>query len=354
MLLIFDGLSTVRAESPEDLANEIAFYGLKSLTWYGAEVVSIKPESGGPGAEIELRADALLIHASGKPWDHIGERRPIPPRILRWHWPNTRFVPVVKGLLVTAYANAQDQVQRVRWETIDTCSIVAVRRTKPRGFWEICLGCHFGKKTYLLLQPNYLNLDGSLEVQWNAKHGLALGNFQGPYGGESVFEAEVGGRNWAGWPLKNAPGQYIRPGRDGWEVYRGNVDIPAEQFVGSPPVEVAMSPWSAGAIDQFPGEKHPETRLRVLTPDELHSWSLEKLRYAINEIYARHGAAFPNQVIQRMFSNFSWYRPQENKNGEEIEAMFSDIERQNVLIMGSVRDSKKSSPASRPKVNPSR
>lgn len=351
MVAIASGLSTAQAQKATDergavINKEIAFYGLKSLTRYGAEVVAIKPEADGSGAEIELQADALLIHASGKPWFHIGERRPIPQRILRWRWPRTRFVPVDKGLLVTAYVNAQDEVQRVSWQTVDLCSVIALRRAKPSGFWEICLGCNFDKKTYLLLQPNYLNLDGSLEVEWNVKHGLALGHFKDPYGGESVFEGEVGGRNWAGWPLKNAPGQYVRPGRDGWEPYRSRVHIPAAQYVGPPPVEV-VSPWSPEAIVTMPGEKYPETRLRILNPDELQSWSLEKLQYAINEIYARYGAAFPNQVIQRTFAKFSWYRPQENKSGEEIEALFTDIERQNVLIMGSVRDSKKPSRASR-------
>jgi hypothetical protein len=90
----------------------------------------------------------------------------------------------------------------------------------------------------------------------------------------------------------------------------------------------------------MPGERYPETRLRALATEEVRDWPVDKLQYAINEIYARHGAAFPNQKIQRLFGRFSWYRPQEHKSVEDIENMFSDIERQNVKTLGDIRNSK--------------
>src|SRR5205085_2615636 len=39
-------------------------------------------------------------------------------------------------------------------------------------------------------------------------------------------------------PLVNAPGQYVRPGRDGWELYKSNLDIPAVQFLAGPSWDV--------------------------------------------------------------------------------------------------------------------
>jgi len=85
----------------------------------------------------------------------------------------------------------------------------------------------------------------------------------------------------------------------------------------------------------------PGRRLRLLAPEDVKGWSTEKLQYAINEMYARHGAAFPNQKIQRSFASFSWYRPQPDKSAAEIEELFTEVERANLQVLGAVRDSKK-------------
>jgi hypothetical protein len=88
-----------------------------------------------------------------------------------------------------------------------------------------------------------------------------------------------------------------------------------------------------------PGERFPETRMRVLTANELQQLSDDKLQYAINEVYARHGAAF-DAKISSLFRNFPWYQPQADVTPQEVEASFSSIETQNVKMLGTVRSAK--------------
>jgi serine/threonine protein kinase len=87
------------------------------------------------------------------------------------------------------------------------------------------------------------------------------------------------------------------------------------------------------------GEHFPETRMRVLTADELQLLSDPKLQYAINEIYARHGAVFDRE-ISSVFRKFPWYQPQADVTLQEVEASLSSIETQNVKMLGLVRSAK--------------
>jgi len=90
------------------------------------------------------------------------------------------------------------------------------------------------------------------------------------------------------------------------------------------------------------GEKFPETRSRRMTDSEASEMSYAKLRYAINEMYARYGADFANRPeLRRQFEKFSWYRPQSGLSWNEIEAKFSEIERANQELLASHRDAKK-------------
>jgi len=91
----------------------------------------------------------------------------------------------------------------------------------------------------------------------------------------------------------------------------------------------------------FPGERFPETRNGILSKSDVESWSDDKLRYAINEMYARHGADFRDKDIKRHFSSFSWYRPRSGKSYDNAEAEFSDIEKGNVDFLGSYRTTRK-------------
>lgn len=51
----------------------------------------------------------------------------------------------------------------------------------------------------------------------------------------------------------------------------------------------------------------PESNSRYLIEDDLYDFSEEDLRYARNEIYARHGYVFQDEALQSYFSSQSWY-----------------------------------------------
>jgi MFS family permease len=94
----------------------------------------------------------------------------------------------------------------------------------------------------------------------------------------------------------------------------------------------------------FPGgERYSETRTRLLTIDETRAWPTDKVQYAINEIFARHGAVFPDKNVQRHFEQFAWYAPQQGVTFDELEASMPMVERQNVQTLGAARDVKLSS-----------
>jgi outer membrane protein assembly factor BamD (BamD/ComL family) len=92
----------------------------------------------------------------------------------------------------------------------------------------------------------------------------------------------------------------------------------------------------------YPGERFPQTRQRLLTMADVVSLSNAQLRYAINEMYARHGATFPSQPpIEAQFRKFSWYHPNPMLTFEQIEDSFSQIERDNLALLGQVREMKR-------------
>jgi hypothetical protein len=87
------------------------------------------------------------------------------------------------------------------------------------------------------------------------------------------------------------------------------------------------------------GERDPQTRQHALTEDEVASMNIAQIRYAINEIYARYGATFPNTPdVQRQFQKFSWYHPSAGITFEMIDQKMSDIERQNVKFLAEYRE----------------
>ena len=69
----------------------------------------------------------------------------------------------------------------------------------------------------------------------------------------------------------------------------------------------------------YPGERFPQTRQRSLSESEVAQMGYSDTRYAINEIYARHGYAFQKTSIRRQFSGFSWYHPAEGMGMEDVE-----------------------------------
>lgn len=86
------------------------------------------------------------------------------------------------------------------------------------------------------------------------------------------------------------------------------------------------------SVDNFVG-KYPETGFRLLTDREVRSMGYAKARYALNEIYARHGYVFKDRDIQREFERWRWYRPRPGLSMDRIEREFSEVERANARLL---------------------
>lgn len=105
------------------------------------------------------------------------------------------------------------------------------------------------------------------------------------------------------------------------------------------PTTPAPLPSPAAVANPFPGERYPVTRQRLLTPVDVGQWTSGQIRYAINEMFARHGATFAKEELKRVFAGFSWYRPDPAATFDLIEReRFSGIERANLKELARARD----------------
>lgn len=91
----------------------------------------------------------------------------------------------------------------------------------------------------------------------------------------------------------------------------------------------------------MPGERFAETRMRILQSDELQQWKDDDLQYAINEIFARHGAPFGDTKLAAWFKQFTWYHPEQHLTFDAVENSLPDIELQNVKMLGYLRTSRR-------------
>jgi hypothetical protein len=90
-------------------------------------------------------------------------------------------------------------------------------------------------------------------------------------------------------------------------------------------------------------ERFPETRSRLLTVDEVRRWDDAKLRYAINELYARGGYDFRVPEIKAIFSPYSWYRQRvvRGRTQPQAAAQLSRLEYANLDLLQKIRDSRR-------------
>jgi hypothetical protein len=94
-----------------------------------------------------------------------------------------------------------------------------------------------------------------------------------------------------------------------------------------------------GSASPLSGELFSQTRLRVMSSQEVSALTADQLRYAINEVYARYGATFPKTPeIQRHFERLSWYHPNPRLSFEDIDRSMTDIERENVKMLALYRE----------------
>ena len=89
-----------------------------------------------------------------------------------------------------------------------------------------------------------------------------------------------------------------------------------------------MPKWGVGCV-------FPYSQYEYLTEEDLEGLSAKELRYARNEIYARHGKVFKDQELQSYFESQDWYYPWEN-DGPEYEvndSSFNEIELANIKMI---------------------
>lgn len=108
----------------------------------------------------------------------------------------------------------------------------------------------------------------------------------------------------------------------------------------APATETYEQSTTAADDSEMEGERFPATRQQVITVPDVNELPLSDIRYAINEMFARHGANFHDADLKKNFSQFSWYHPREGVSFEDVEQDFSDIERQNIAVLRRCRDAK--------------
>jgi len=91
---------------------------------------------------------------------------------------------------------------------------------------------------------------------------------------------------------------------------------------------------------EYPGERFPATRLDELAVPDVNESSLDDIAYAINEMFARHGAEFKDKKVAKQFSEFSWYKPRPGASFDQFKQEFSDLEKQNLEVLERCRDAK--------------
>ena len=99
---------------------------------------------------------------------------------------------------------------------------------------------------------------------------------------------------------------------------------------------------SNSSVTGWAGEVFPETRIRRLKAEEIATWNGEKMRYAINELYARGGYDFRTPEVKLLFMRLSWYRERlvNGRTQDEAYAHLSALERTNLELLQAARRGK--------------
>ena len=83
----------------------------------------------------------------------------------------------------------------------------------------------------------------------------------------------------------------------------------------------------------------PTSTEEVIDLSDIKALSDEELRYAINELYARHGYDFKDDELKAYFEKYDWYVPSIKPEDFSME-LFNDVERENVETMQMERESR--------------
>lgn len=106
------------------------------------------------------------------------------------------------------------------------------------------------------------------------------------------------------------------------------IGIPAEEGQEDGNTETVDPPENAG--DSSYVIEGSDTR--YLTKEDIAGLSKDQLRYARNEIYARHGRRFKDQELQQYFDSKSWYQGTIDPDSFN-ESVLNDCERDNIDLI---------------------
>ena len=92
------------------------------------------------------------------------------------------------------------------------------------------------------------------------------------------------------------------------------------------------SKWEDGIVFSDSSE-------REISLDEIEKSSDEDIKYAINELYARHGYIFKDEELLAYYEKYDWYEPSINPDDFSMD-FFNDVEKVNVEKLQKERDSR--------------
>lgn len=83
----------------------------------------------------------------------------------------------------------------------------------------------------------------------------------------------------------------------------------------------------------------PNSSEELLVESAIEACTDEELRYAVNELYARHGYIFNDDALREYYNQFEWY--EETVKADDFEmTLFNEIENENIIKLQKERDSR--------------
>ena len=95
--------------------------------------------------------------------------------------------------------------------------------------------------------------------------------------------------------------------------------------------------------DEVMGEEgiiFPNSSDELIDESDISILSDEELRYAINELYAKHGYIFKDDQLKAYYEKYEWYDPSVKPDDFSVD-LFNDVEKENIEAMQKERDSRK-------------
>lgn len=122
------------------------------------------------------------------------------------------------------------------------------------------------------------------------------------------------------------------------ESYKHVGDVDESLAVSEVTEEEAETAVEAETVGED-GIIFPNSSEELLNESDIEECSDEELRYAVNELYARHGYIFKDDMLREYYNQFAWYEEKVESDDFEMD-LFNDIENENIKMLQKVRDSR--------------